>query len=227
MQAIGILLLLASTALYLYLIARVLPGNLLRLRYVVTQPVGRGLKRCLFEGKRCCVYQPDRQTLPYVHQYLLLEKDDQKVLKCKVSEDVEYMDYDVIVFDRHDKVTSVIHVKENILLSPYTRETVLPPDASYVRLRVRQVNGNAKEDSTPLMSLSVGKAILYVITVILLTAIQCLVMRISCAFIFGGVFREDFIRSDFGLISCGVLSLAMGLLSLVVALRKASICNKE
>lgn len=214
---LGIILLVASMAAFLVLLILILPKLLLRVKFTVTEPADRGIKRCFYNGKRCVVYESGKQINKYIKNYLLLEGDNCKILRCKTSNKVKYLDYDVVIFDRYDKVRGVINVKEKMVNGSFTRRVELPEETSYVRIVLRKVNDFIfkQKKKKPIAYIPKGKIALYTLCAAAITAFEVFVLKVSCAYAFGGVFRESFIRSGYG-IGIGIfLAIVTGIIAVV------------
>ena len=83
---IGLSILTASIILFLTLMTLVLPKYVLRVSYKVGGACDRGVKKCLFKGKHCMVYDSSKENKPIIKQYLLLQEDGYKTLKCRVTD---------------------------------------------------------------------------------------------------------------------------------------------
>ena len=122
----------------------------------------------------------------------------------------------MVLFNRYDEITGVLHVKEN-LTSLYTRSVQLPDDTAYISLVLRRANKESF-DRKPLMLLSRGKILLFALLTLLLTAAEGFVIKVGCAYAFGGVFREDYISSLEGTLWGLGAALAVALVGLLFAL---------
>lgn len=220
MLGLGLGILLCSVVLYLVLVAMVLPRFVLKASYRIKKPTDRGVKRCTFEGKPCIVYSSSKENKPYIKQYILLNEGEHKLLKCKTAPGVDYLDYDIVVFDRYNKPFEVINVKEDVL-GDVTKSTQLPSDTAYVRLVIRQAN-RVKLKKPATFGVSGGSIFVFSLLVLVLTALEAFAVRASCALAFGDVYRESFISSRLGFLVIGAVALAVGFLGAVsVALTAA------
>ncbi len=213
---IGYILLFGSMGLFFVTLGWLLPRWLLRVKYANVKTADRGLRRCLFKGKRCVVYEVSRAQRKYVRRYALCQEKGYKTLKCHVASSVTFLEYDVVLFNRYDEITGVLHVKEN-LTSLYTRSVQLPDDTAYISLVLRRANKESFERK-PLMLLSRGKILLFALLTLLLTAAEGFVIKVGCAYAFGGVFREDYISSLEGTLWGLGAALAVALVGLLFAL---------
>ncbi len=217
LMAVGLCILIISAVLYLALVAIVLPSRMLKVVYPVKEPSDRGIKKCLYYGKPCMVYTSSSENKPYISQYLLIGEDDYKTLRCKVTPSVEYLDYDIVYFDRFNKPLGVINVKEEISSSDLTKSVILPKEASYVRIIIRRVNRKRMRKGA---AVRVGffSVLWYSLAVTLMTALEAFAVRAACSYSFGDVYRESFIASSSGLILIAVLAVCTGIISILLTL---------
>lgn len=223
---IGLSILTASVILFLTLMTLVLPKYVLRVSYKVGGACDRGVKKCLFKGKHCMVYDSSKENKPIIKQYLLLQEDGYKTMRCRVTSNVEYLDYDVVLYNRYNKVFKVINVKEDIVGVEMTRTTRLPDETAYVRIVIKKVNRTDMKRK-PIMRITKGSIFFFSLLAVVFTAVETFVVRACCSYCFGEVFRESFIASTEGLLVVGALALAMGLLGgLSVAISAAKRARK-
>lgn len=210
-MAIGLVVLIVSVILFVSLMTLVLPKYMLKVSFKIGEACDRGVKKCIYRGKHCMVYDSAKENKPMIKQYLLLQEDGYKTLTCRVTPHVEYLDYDVVLYNRYNKVFKVINVKEDIVGVETTRATRLPNETAYVRIVVRRVNRTPMRKK-PIVKIKRKSIFLFSLVAIILTAIEAFVVRACCSYCFGDVYRESFIASTEGLLTIGVLALAMGLL---------------
>ena len=114
---IGLTVVIVSMILFIVALTMLLPRLLLRVKYNVDEPQDRGLKRCIVGNKRCVVFRSEERNRPYIKQFLLTcDENGEKLLKCKCAKGIHYLDYDVVTFDRYDKVIEVINDKTRMNL---------------------------------------------------------------------------------------------------------------
>ena len=210
-MAIGLTIMIVSVIFYVSLMTLVFPKRILKVAYKIGDACDRGVKKCLFKGKHCMVYDSSKENKPIIKQYLLLQEDGYKTIKCKVTPNVEYLDYDIVLYDRYNKVFDVINVKEDLLGVELTRSVRLPDRTSYVRIVIRRVNRTDMKKK-PIVKITGGSIFLFSLVATLFTAVEALVIRSCCSHCFGEVFRESFVASREGLVVIGILAVAMGLL---------------
>ena len=221
---IGFALLTVSMLLYVAAIGWGLPGLLLRTKYRSVQLHARGLRRCLYNGKRCVVYERSMNWRRYITRYLICQGEGCKYLKCKVSPSVRALEYDVVLFDRYNCIFDVINVKET-LNSPYTSFLRLPDATSYVSLQLRRVNKTQLSNEKQLAYIPRLRIVWFVVLAFLMTLVEAVAIMASCAHAFGGVFREDFVSSiERMLIGVGVACVValIGLLIVAISYRRHS-----
>ena len=213
MLGLGLGILLLSVVLYMVLVAMVLPRFVLKDSYRVKEPTDRGVKRCTFEGKPCIIYSSSKENKPYIKQYILLDEGEHKILKCKASDGVDYLDYDIVVFNRYNQPFEVINVKEDVV-GEVTKSTRLPSDTAYVRLVIRQAN-RVKLKKPATFGVSGGSIFAFSLLALVLTALEAFAVRATCSLAFGDVYRESFISSTVGFWVIGAVALAVGVLGAI------------
>ncbi len=209
-MALGIIVLILSVILFMVLMTLVLPKRMLKVVYKVNKATDRGVKRCLFEGKRCIVYDSSRENKAVIKQYSILQEDGYKTLRCKLTQDIEYLDCDIVLFNRYNKVFKIVNVKEDIVGMAMTRATRLPDETAYIRIIIRRVNRTSIKRKPPVKVTGLS-VFLFSLVAVVLTAVETFVVRACCSYCFGDVYRESFIASTEGLLAIGILAAATGL----------------
>ena len=217
-MALGIVLLLLSVVVFVILIMIILPKLLLKINYFVEMPDDRGLKRYIYKGKHCIVYESGEDNKRIIKQYILLEDKDCKILRCKTAKPIKFINYDVVVYDKADQIIKIINVKENLVNCEYTRRVELPQKTSFVKLVIKEVDNEVINDE-PLVAVPNSKIALYAIISAIVTAFEVFIVKICCAYAFGGVFRESFIRSSNGTIVTLLLGAVMGVFALIAVIK--------
>lgn len=193
---VWIIVLIVTVALYGFLMAYVLPRSFLETEFVASESHDRGLKNVKETTGRSIVFQPSIQYRKYVEQYIISERDGEKILLCKLAENVRYIDYDVVMFNRFRKVFNVVNSKELIQAEhAYTEQLPLDEDTAYISLIVNGVNDENFETNA-MKPVSGGKLAGYLLASSALTVLQIFLMKFCCSYIFGGVFREVFMSSE-------------------------------
>lgn len=225
-MVIGLTVMTASVILFVTLMTFVLPKWILKTSYKVGGACDRGVKKCLFKGKHCMVYDSSKENKPIIKQYLLLQEDGYKVLKCKVTPNVRYIDYDVVLYNRYNEPFKVVNVKEDIVGMEMTRNTRLDDDTAYVKIIIKRVNRTDMKKA-PVMRISGARVFLFSLFAIALTAVEAFVIRVCYSYSFGKVFRESFVASKKGLITIIAVALVTGLIgALLVVLRTSKRARK-
>ena len=212
--AISLAALVASIVVYIILITMVLPKGILKVVYKIKEPTDRGSKKCLFNERNCIVYNSGKENKRYIKQYIILQEDGYKSLKCKLAPLVDYLDYDVVLFNRYNKPFGIINVKEDILGFELTRSTMLPDETAYVRIVIRKVNKQTL-NKKPLVKLKGSSIFGFGLVVTLLTALEGFIVRVCCSYSFGDLFRVSFISSTKGLLVIGATALLTGIIGAV------------
>ena len=191
MTAGWVITLIASVVAYVVLMACVYPYVLLKTELVIRTPRDRGIKNVIETTGRTIVYQPGLEYRKYLPQYLISERNGKKILLCKLTPDVKYIDYDVITYDGFGRVRKVINAKELIDEVGYTQKMPLSRDVAYVSIVVNEVNDSVitQKKNKPITKWKIAG---YSIACILTTVFEIFLIKLCCSSMFGGVFRESF-----------------------------------
>lgn len=213
-MTVGIVFMIISILAFVMILTEVLPRFLLKLKYIALAPSDRGVKKMIFEDKRCILYEGGKEINKYIKQYVLIDDVGCKVLRCKTTRPTNYINYDVVSFNRYGEIIKVINVNERLVHCDFTRRVELPKETSYIKIILKQVDDEAFK-TEPLWYIPRNKIRLYVILSTVLSLLEIYALKICCAYAFGEVFREDFIRSYNGAITILILSIAMGLITFI------------
>lgn len=214
-MVMGYLLLITSMLLYVATVGTLLPRMLLRPQYTVANLDARGLRRCLYNGRRCVVYERCVNQRRYLSRYLLCEGEGCKILRCQVTASVRSMVYDVVLFDCYDRIFDIVHVKEDFT-SAYSKPLALPDNTSYVTIRLRKVNKTPLE-IIPIASLPRINVILFALCTLVLTAVESVVIMTSCAYAFGSSLDDALLNTPENMLIVVVATAIAALVGLMVA----------
>ena len=218
---IGYALLVANMLFYFVTVGFCLPRLLLRPQYKPASLDARGLRRCFFRGQRCVVYERCINQRRHVTRYLLCQGEGCKLFKCQVTPGVKSIEYDLVLFDRYNKIFDVLHVKEKPI-SLYSKTLALPDRTSYVALRLRHVNKQAFP-SKAIAAVKKGRVFLFFLCAMVLSVVHSGIVMVGCGYAFGGVFREDFAQSSEDMIAgIGIAAVAVlvGMLLMIRSVRR-------
>lgn len=169
------ILLITSIVLYVYLFSVIIPKGIMRIKLKYQGTCDRGLKKFIYPNGRCVLYEPELLIRKYIPLYALYTEDGYKYLKCKATERVSYLRYDVYAFDNRNKLIDIIGVAEAIGADRYTDNVSLPPATSYVRLVVRGVD-NEYFSNRVLLRYSFVGYLLCALVVAVATAFESMLM---------------------------------------------------
>ena len=215
------ILLILSLAAFAFLMAYVLPHIFLKTKFMVEKSGDRGIKNIKETTGRTIVYQPAVKFRKYVSQYLISQNGAQKVLVCKAMAGVEYLDYDVVMFNGMREAFRVINVKE-LIEDGYTEELVLDEETAYVSLVLNAVN-ETELPNEKVKPVSRGKIATYILSCTGLTILEVFITKLCCSYAFGGVFREIFMLSTTSMLTTllfAVVAVAINITFILVALLK-------
>lgn len=129
-----------ATGIFTYLVVKLLPHFILKLKSTPENTYDRGIKKWVFDDGRAVVYEPELKYRRFVKEYLLIAKNHKKYIKCLVDERIKHIRYDVLVFNNKNKLVDIVAVDEKMNKSKYTSTVLLPSDTSYVSLVLREVD---------------------------------------------------------------------------------------
>ena len=143
-----VITLIGSVAVYVFLMTYLFPQILLKTGLIIPTPRDRGIKNIKETTGRTIVYQPAIEYRKYIPQYLISERNGKKILLCKVSPNVKYIDYDVVMYDGTNQVCKVVNAKELIENDMYTEKMTLGANVAYVSIIINAVNNGMPADQT-------------------------------------------------------------------------------
>jgi len=117
---IWITLLLLTVALYFIVQAVILPKIFFKNSYFPHVVRDRGISTKNHYGENVIVYEPDLAMREHISQYMLIKNGNGKFLMCKTRDDLEYLEYDVVVYGKKNRILTVINVREKIKRPGYT-----------------------------------------------------------------------------------------------------------
>ena len=186
-----VITLIGSVAVYVFLMTYLFPQILLKTGLIIPTPRDRGIKNIKETTGRTIVYQPAIEYRKYIPQYLISERNGKKILLCKVSPNVKYIDYDVVMYDGTNQVCKVVNAKELIEDDMYTDKMPLGANVAYVSIIINAVN-NGKPAEKKRKPITTAKIAWYLVACIATTVLEILLIKLCCSCLFGGVFRETF-----------------------------------
>lgn len=212
-------LLVGSIILFLVVEILILPKFLLESKYSIGQTSDRGIRKYKTSDDGVyLVYEPNLLVRKWIKQYVIGHRNGEKMLKCKVDEDVDYVEYDVVLFDAADKVFRVLGVQQLLDDGVFTDEIELPPETSYVTLVLRRVN-NCTFPKVACARVSRAKMTVYGLLTCIMAMATGFCMNLSFSYLFGEVFRESYASSMWE----NVLVLGVALIASVVGVMMLSL----
>ncbi len=131
-----IFLFVISAAVFVALISFVFPKLFLDTGCYTDSEGDRGLQKFKGEDFLAVSYMPQEKFRGVVEQYVLEDKKGEKTVKCKLTGDFKYIDYDIVAYSHDKKIIDVIKVKEIISEKGFTKATKIPYEANYVTIWV-------------------------------------------------------------------------------------------
>lgn len=208
-----ILLLAGSVACFFILEMLVFPKCFLESEYSIGQTSDRGIRKykTATDGVYF-LYEPNWFVRQFIKQYVIAVTDEGKTLTCKLEEGIDYLRYDVVLFDASDRVFKILNVQQLVEDGLYTDEVELPPETAYVTLALNQVNQQVFP-KVARARVSPRRLVFYGLATCATAIVTAFCMNLSFAHLFGKVFRESY-----------AASVAENVAVLSVALASAAVC---
>ena len=203
---------------YVLLVSRVMPHFLFTPDHKKMKITDRGLKKYTFPEGRGVLYEPDMKYRRYINKYLLFEYKGKKYIKCRISDEVDSMRYEVALFDNKNRLIKVMEMAENIANRGETKSTLIPKNTSYASIVLKKVNEDPSFDS--FKHFSIKKTAIFSAITVAMTVVYGLLIRRLITFIDtlnGGNFAMSV---ELNVIS----SLIVGVLAALLCI---SICKKR
>jgi hypothetical protein len=173
------------------------------------------------------VFEPEEKWRKYVKQYILSERNGKKVAVCKVDKEINYLEYNLVVFNAFNQVVKVVDVKDFVNGAGITKEVELPEETSYLSLNVAMVEDKPLNNNI-VGKLKKGNVAKFVLINVAIVIAEAVCFRICLANLLGGVYRESYVFNINSLIVFGILVVGLILvnslttvISVVAAVRSA------
>ena len=177
---------------YALLVIWALPKLMLKIEYPLSHPTARGLKKyTLNESDYAVVYEPSLSARKYITQYIIAKKGNEKVFTCKLSQDVVYIDYDIVLFNAAGNCFQVINSKAIKEENAQYPEITLPKETAYASVVINQAN-SAKINEAPKMRVAPARIVVFGILNLILSLGMSVGSLFAFSNIFGGLFKETF-----------------------------------
>ena len=166
------------------------------------------------------LYEPNWFVRQFIKQYVIAVADERKTLTCKLDEGIDYLRYDVVLFDTSDRVFKILNVQQLVEDSLYTDEIELPPETAYVTLELNQVNRRIFPKAAR-ARVSARKLVFYGLATCATAMVTAFCMNLSFAHLFGKVFRESYAASmaeNVAVLSVALAAAAVGTVALSLAI---------
>lgn len=204
------ILTLSGIIFFVFVVSSFLPHLTFKFKYKSKKLSGRGIKKIIFNDGKCIVYEPSHSIRDAVNQYSLIKKNNSKYIKCKLGDGINFIQYEIVVFNSKNKIIDLISVNEKISERGYTQAVELPQDTSYVEFVLRKVNNVKRSDCEFPVTYAPGLLAVYLLAVVLCTFVEAQFLQYTLSNIFNelnisGANYPDFTRDAafFGVI-CGV-----------------------
>lgn len=217
MMIVWIAILVVLVAVVILVATYALPGIYLRLRCKTEASQDRCIKRVYETNGQSLIFEPEQKWRKYMSQYILSERKERKVLVCKVDKKINYLEYDIVVFNAINEVEKVIRIKDLVNGAGITKEVELPKETSYLAVKVARVETLEFEDEIT-GKLKKGQLAKYIFLNVAVVLLEVFFFKICIANLLGGIFRESVILSPQGLLLSAILAVALIVVNSLVSL---------
>ena len=225
-MVLWVMLLIAAVVLFFYVESFVLPKALFKNSYAIRKIKDRGIKVEKRGNEEIVVYEPDLLMRKYVKQYMLVKNAGGKFLMCKIDEGLNYLEYEVIVYGKKNRILTILNVKDRITRVGYTEKLALPTETAYVSVVVSEA-GKKRFLNNLFAPIRAGRVLLYTLSSAVAILTLAFTTRIAISFMMGGVFRESVLLDSDGNVVTLVVSLVLSVVNLIVAAMCIKKRNKE
>lgn len=175
---------------YLILAGIVMPKLLFRARYTVAKPEDRGIKK-VDGDEPALVFVPTTAVAKHISRYAIIERDGKRVLVCKTAHNIDYIDYDVVIYSGDSKAENAFNIKDGVRGNEYTKPVELPGNTECVSIVINEVDG--KKFKTQLFrGIAAWRIAVYLVITAVLTFAAVFGIKACLAFMGAGLFGESF-----------------------------------
>lgn len=175
---------------YLVLAGFVMPKLLFRARYTVAKPVDRGIKK-VDGDEPALVFVPTTAVGKHISRYAIIERDGKRVLVCKTAHNIDYIDYDVVVFSGDSKAENAFNIKDGVRGNEYTKAVELPGNTECVSIIINEVDGKKYKNSV-FKNVAAWRVAVFLIITAVLTFAAVFGIKACLAYMGAGIFGESF-----------------------------------
>ena len=169
--AAQIVLCLTTLSVYTFLLISIIPKYFFKVKYDMSDHLGRGLEKFVYPDGRAVTYEPHPSIRKYVRKYALLTVDGYKYLQLSVGAGVKKYSARVIVYDNKNRIVDTLEISENFKMSSLSNPIRLDERTSYIAFILDEVNGKQLKKSTN-MQVSVYGMLSYFAAVFVLTLLE-------------------------------------------------------
>ncbi len=202
-------IIIVTTAIFIVLHSIVLPKYFLSSRYS-PRLEDRGIKNINEQGGHSIAYLPGTQYRGYLRQYILSERDGKLRLICDFDKNVQFVDFNVALYDHNGQVFKVLDVQQQVARGE-AEEIDLPSQTAYVSVKLNTVDGVEFHEHRT-QDVSIKRLSLFLGVCSILELLMIFVLKICLARLFGGLFAESFMQS----LSGNMITLAIGLVLVAI-----------
>jgi len=194
-----------SIAIYIVLVALLFTKIFLRLSNPLSKPTDRGISKFVDGTNRGIRYESYPTVRKYIPEYVVMKRDGKKVLIPRINSGIQFINYDVVLFDVDNKVINTLNVKELVDEgAEYLQDVYLPMQTAYVSLIVNSVN--AKTINTVSLGVKIPNLILFSILTFIFSVVEAFGVERCLAKFLAGKYMDYY----YGTIGYWIVPFAIG-----------------
>ncbi|MDE5722385.1 MAG: hypothetical protein K2I30_06600 [Clostridia bacterium] len=192
-MALWVIVLIVTVAAFVAIRGFLLPRIFLRGEYGRLALSDRGYGIADEENGRSVVYEPDVKIRKQIKKYVLSQRGGVNQLVLRLDESIKHIDFDVAVYNESGAVFKVLNVREIVENAGYTKALNLPPQTSFVTVKLNAVNGESESRGLFAGGVKVSMLAVYIALSCLTDVVCVLFAKVCAAKLFGGLFGESFL----------------------------------
>lgn len=178
-----------SILVYIALVAVLLTNIFLRLSNPISKPTDRGVNKFVDGTNRGIRYETYPTIRKYIPEYVLMKRDGKKVFIGKINPGIQFINFDIVLFDVDNKIINTLNVKELVDDgAEYLKDVYLPSQTAYVSVILNSVN--AKTINTVSLGVKVPNLIAFSIITFILSVVEAFGVERCMAKLLAGKYMD-------------------------------------
>ena len=168
-----VILCLMSLSVYVFLVSNVIPTHIFKIRYDMSDHLGRGLRKFTYPDGRAVTYEPHPSVRKYINKYALFTLDGYKYLQLKNGDVTKSYSARVITFNNRHRIIDILDITESLSVASTSSPIRLNDKTSYIALILNEANGK-KICNQDYMKMTVEDMVKYLIAMFVFTLAEAL-----------------------------------------------------